>query len=436
MVGSFSPLRIRAENLLPAGARRILGSLSVTLAGYCVLLCGLFLITRISATVFGAVGFGEYQVARRTLAVVAMPLLCGLGISMPRYIARDIGDKREVAKWLFSGILLAAVLLVVFLCLGIWLSAQIGQWTFGNGGERWLVLALLLGVAGIFCTTLALSVMRGLSRFHTAAVLQTLNGVLVPLTGVICAGGRVERALAIAGGLWIAIAGVVFLRLFRQWAIPALSTSRVFGAIRSLFVYGAPRVPGDIALFGLFALPAYAAVHRKDIVSAGFISVGLSLVQGIATVFAATGFVLLPYWSRVGKSAEKRLIAGKRVGMLVIGSGVVATLGLVLLQIILRPLARLLLGRLAGAGLHDIRYVIFSAVPYVIYLVLRDYFDAVSVFPMNTVALAAAIAIQVTLFSGHWLSVSLATVISFYALGLLMIVLWAASLRRFKTVGS
>jgi O-antigen/teichoic acid export membrane protein len=355
---------------------------------------------------------------------------------MPRYIARDIGDKREVAKWLFSGVIMASLMLVVFLCLGILLSAQIGRWTFGNSGERWLVLALLLGVAGMFCTTLALSVMRGLSRFHAAAVLQVLNGVVVPLIGILCADGRVERALAIAGGLWIAIACVVFLRLFRQWAIPALSTSQVYGAIRSLFVYGAPRVPGDIALFGLFALPAYAAVHRNDMVGAGFISVGLSLVQAIATVFAATGFVLLPYWSRAGTSAEARLIAGKRVGMLVIGSGVVATLGLVLLQIFLRLLGRLLLGRLAGAGLHDIRYVMLGAVPYVIYLVLRDYFDAVSVFPMNTVALTVAIAIQVTLFSGHWLSVSLATLISFYALGLLMISLWAASLFRIRTVTS
>jgi O-antigen/teichoic acid export membrane protein len=199
---------------------------------------------------------------------------------------------------------------------------------------------------------------------------------------------------------------------------------------RALFVFGAPRIPGEVALFGLFALPAYAAVHRNDIVGAGFLSVGLSLVQAIATVFAVTGFVLLPYWSRAAKSSDTRLVARKRIGMLMIASGLVAALAVVLLQVCLRPVVRLLLGPLAEAGLNNIRYVTFGTVPYVIYLVLRDYFDAISVFPMNTVALTAAIVVQAALLSGRWLSVPVATAGSFFALGLFMVALWAASLHR------
>lgn len=414
----------------PEGLRRLAGSLSVTLVGQGLLLCGLFLTTRASAAAFGAVGFGEYQVARRTLAVVAFPLMCGVGVSMPRYVARGIGDRKEVATWLLSGGILAAMLIAVFLGLGTWWSAELGRWTFGIGGGRWLVLSLLLAVAGTFCHTLAYAAMRGLSRFRSAAVLQVVDGGLAPLAGVLLAGGRVERALGITGGLWITIGCVVFVRICWQWARPAPSAMGVCGATRALFIFGAPRIPGEVALFGLFALPAYAAVYRNDIVGAGFLSVGLSLVQAMATVFAASGFVLLPYWSRAAKSAEARLVARKRVGVLVIASGLVTALAMVLFQIFLRPVVRLLLGPLAEAGLNDIRYVTFGAVPYVIYLVLRDYFDAISVFPMNTVALTAAIAIQAALLSGRWLSVPLATAGSFLALGLFMVALWAASLRQ------
>lgn len=414
----------------PGGLRRLAGSLSVTLVGQGILLCGLFLITRVSAAAFGAVGFGEYQVARRTLAVVAFPLMCGVGVSMPRYIARGIGDRRGVATWLLSGGILAAMLMGVFLGLGTWWSAEIGRWTFGSGGGQCLVLSLLLAVAGTFCHTLAYAALRGLSSFRSAAGLQVVDGALAPLAGILLAGGRVERALGIAGGLWIAIGCFVFVRICWQWARPAPSAMELRGATRALFIFGASRIPGEVALFGLFALPAYAAVHRNDIVGAGFLSVGLSLVQAIATVFASTGFVLLPYWSRAARSADTRLVARQRIGMLVIASGLVAVLAVVQLQVSLRPVLRLLLGPLAEAGLNNIRYVTFGTVPYVIYLVLRDYFDAISVFPMNTVALTTAIVVQAALLSGRWLSVPVATAGSFFALGLFMVALWAASLHR------
>jgi O-antigen/teichoic acid export membrane protein len=421
--------RTKSTHWSPGGVRRLAGSLSVTLVGQGFLLCGLFLITRISATVFDAVGFGQYQVARRTLAVVASPLLCGIGVSMPRYIARGIGDRREVASWLLAGGSLAATFVAVFLVLGALWSAEIGRWTFGEAGGRRLVLALLLAVAGTFCCTLAYSAMRGLSRFRSAAALQVLGGALAPLAGILIAGGQVDRALAIVGGLGILIGGTVFFRVCRKWAHPAPSAAEIRGAVRALFIFGVPRIPGDAAIFGLFALPAYAAVHRNDIVSAGFLSVGLSLLQAIATVFAATGFVLLPYWSRAAMSADTGHRARKRIGMLLIASGLVTGLVLALIQVFLQPLVRLLLGPLAGAGLNDIRFVSLGAVPYVIYMVLRDYFDAMSVFPMNTVALTAAIVIQAVLLSRPWLSLPTATAGGFFALGLFMLASWAASLR-------
>lgn len=199
--------------------------------------------------------------------------------------------------------------------------------------------------------------------------------------------------------------------------------------MRELIVYGAPRVPGDMALFGLFALPAYAAVHRNDIVGAGFLSVGLSLVQAIASVFASAGFVLLPYWSRAAKNSAGLDIARKRIGMLLAMSVIVATFSMASLQLLLHPILRLLLGSLAGADGYNIRYVILGAVPYVVYLVLRDYFDAISVFPMNTLALGAAIGIQAFLLSISCLSIAAATAVSFFALGALMTALWAISLR-------
>lgn len=420
---------VRVARSAPEGFRRFLGALSITFAGQAVLLGGLFLITRISATIFSPIGFGEYQVARRTLAVVALPLLCGLGVSLPRYVARDIADEEAVGKWILSAFVLALALICSFLVLGAIWFGEIGRLVFGSSSRNSLTFALFLAVIGMFCATLAVAAMRGLSRFRFAAILQVVTGALVPLAGVTFCHGRVERAFHIAGALWIVIALGIFITLYREWVYPAIVLHKILKSIHELFIYGLPRVPGDIALFGLFALPAYAAVHRNDMVGAGFVSVGLSLVQGVATIFASTGFVLLPYWSRAAKSSKGLAVAKKRIGLLLGASVIVATLSMALLQIILHPVILVLLGPLANAGDQNIRYVIVGAVPYVVYLVLRDYFDAISVFPMNTVALGAAILIQAALLSVQGLSIPVATSASFFALGLLMTALWAVSLR-------
>lgn len=415
----------------PTGLRRLAGHFSTTMVGQVLLVLGLFVVTRLSAGLFSASGFGQYQVARRTLAVVALPLMCGVGISMPRYIARSLDDRRAVAAWLFSSVAVVFLLSAGVVAYGFWDAPRVCGWVFGEQSERWLMPAVLAAVVGTLCHTLAYSALRGFSRFHATATLQVVDGALVPLAGVSLASGRVERALIIASILWVAIGGAVLARLCWQMSRPLMPTFRqVASCMKAQFVFGVPRIPGEIALFGLFALPVYATVHRNNILGAGFVSVGLSLVQSIAMVFSATGFVLLPYWSRTAGNKESLERAQKRIGLLLIGSGMVASLGVGLMLIFLHPVAHLMLGRLAAEGVHDLRGIVFCAIPYAIYLVLRDYFDAVFVAPINTLALVAAISLQAGLLRSSSLSAVAVTITSFSALGFFMAMLWVFSLRR------
>ena len=428
ILSAFAARSARLAHSAPDGARRLAGSLSITLIGQGLTLVGLVLITRLSVHAFGATGFGEYQVARRTLAVIAFPLMCGLGVSVPRFIARDIVDPKRVAAWLLAAMCLAVILIAGFLGFGTIFSSSISRSTFGLNSKP-LVLSLLLAAAGMFLSTMAIAALRGLSRFHGAATLQVLNSVIVPMIAIFFAYGRVERALIATGAGWAGISCVVMGRLYREWVNIHIPVSKIRAAMGALCVFGLPRVPGEVALFGLFALPGYAAVHRGNIVGAGYLSVGLSLIQAIATAFASTGFVLLPYWSRAASTSAGMLTARKRMGWLVIASAALAAAGTIALEAILPAVAHLLLGPLAQNGLHDIRYVLLGTIPYVVYLVLRDYFDAISVFPLNTLALCAAILLQAAFLKMTWFGVPLATAMSFLALGAIMVTFWIVSHR-------
>jgi O-antigen/teichoic acid export membrane protein len=425
-VGGCSEGRVTPDEGLepPPTAQRLLRSFSATLAGQGLLLVSLLVVTRASASLFGPPGFGVYQVARRTLAVVSYPLMCGIGTSLPRYMARDAGNRRNIGSWLVAAAVVGLSLEVTFLGAAALRADWFGGWTFGEVSHRGLVFSLLIAIGGQFFYNLAYAALRGLTRFRSAAQFQVVNGAIVPIMSVLCAGGRVERALSITGIGWAVIGGAVFSWICRDFVRPFPAPSEVRISAWNLLVFGAPRVPGEIALFGLFALPVYAAVHRGDIVEAGLLSLGFSLIQLVGSFFAAAGFVLLPYWSRASQQLAAREKLRRWISILVAGSSFASVLGLAILHILLRPLTRLLVGGLADTSAHGIKCVTIGVVPYVAYLVLRDYLDAVSVFPLNTLALAAAISAQALLLRMPRISIPAATLVGFLVLGFSILFLW------------
>jgi O-antigen/teichoic acid export membrane protein len=355
--------------------------------------------------------------------------MCGTGISIPRYLARAEGRKREVGEWLVAGASLGAGLQLAFLILAGLFATQLGRWTFGAASTTPLMASLLVATAGLFTHSLACAALRGLSRFQSANALQVANLAVAPLAGVLLARGQASNALFITGALWMAIGGAVFARIWQQWARPLPDARDTRLAFRKLVVFGAPRTPGDVALFGMFALPGYyAAVGRSDLADAGVLSFGMSLVQLVAAVFTAAGLVLLPYWSR----ASLRNPVGQTrnwITWLLIGSLLFAAGACALLQLWLRPISHLLLGSLADARIPQLRWILAGIIPYTIYLVLRDYLDAVSVFPMTTIALSSALLLELGLLQFTRLSIEAAIVGGFFALGVVTLALWGALLK-------
>ena len=59
-----------------------------------VVLIGNLLTLKLAFLVFGAQGFGEFAIARRAMNLIGFPMLIGLGISLPRFVA-IAGTKRN-----------------------------------------------------------------------------------------------------------------------------------------------------------------------------------------------------------------------------------------------------------------------------------------------------------------------------------------------------
>src|SRR4029079_11300942 len=83
-----------------------------------------------------------------------------------------------------------------------------------------------------------------------------------------------------------AVNGLVVVLLYVS-SVRADRSSHITAA-RSMFRFGAPRVPGDLAFYGLLAAPALAAAHQAGMRTGGGIPFPLSWATRLRQTAAAT----------------------------------------------------------------------------------------------------------------------------------------------------
>ena len=396
---------------------RLRGALAWTLAVEGLVVLAGLLTWRIAATHFSVEEFGGYTVARRLMSVAAFPLLLGLGIALPRAIARartgadGEGESGAIGS---AAVALTTISLLLFSGVVLLFPAPLADLAFGTRGAEGLIVPTLVATIGLTLHTLGYAWHRGRTGWTTANLLQVGALALTPPVAVYAAEGSVALALEFTGGVW-SVVGLVGL------ALAALRSSRpTLGAIRAegreLLRYGLPRVPGELALFGMLALPPVMVAHREGLAAAGFVSFALSLVQLVASALAPVGTLLLPVvsadaargeWGRIRHTVDRMLLAGVGVAIL-LAAGV--TLGA-------PEIIRLLLGEQYLAAAPLVRWIAPAAVPHAVYLVLRNPIDAVAVHPHNTRNLLVALALLALLLGPFGVGPAPAIVAAYLVLG-------------------
>src|SRR5215212_10142748 len=118
--------------------------LLVTLSG--------ILILKLAASMLGPAGFGEYALSRRAVGLLYLPLVMGLGIAAPRYIAiARAGALQNYSESAFATATLTAGLVPVIV-VALFLNLQPG-WSamvlFGTSTLSQLVPSASVALAGI-----------------------------------------------------------------------------------------------------------------------------------------------------------------------------------------------------------------------------------------------------------------------------------------------
>jgi O-antigen/teichoic acid export membrane protein len=371
---------------------------------------------RLVAAQLGTTGFGEYALARRTLAVLVPLAALSLDTAVARYVAYAVaGNSKETARYVPAAmglVLGAAALLSAVLLL---FPGPLAALFFGSDRYADLIRPMALLLLGGGLHGIAYGHLRGRSQIQRANLLMALNQALVPLAAIVLAGGSVARILLLMGAGWT-LGALLFLAF----------SPMDFGSLRARVVelarYGVPRLPGDLLRLTLFALPSLIVAHLADITVAGGVAFGLAAVGMLGTAMTPIGFVMLPNAARMmatGSIPELR----RQVVQISRFVAIALVLGIAVVEVLATPIVTLYLGPKFAGTAETLRVIAPAALPWGIYMSLASVIDAHHVKPVNARNMAIAFAVfvvlaAVALFAAAGaLAVAGAFVVSLYVLG-------------------
>jgi len=357
-------------------------------------LASTLLALKLAATLWGASGFGEYMLARRTLSLLQLPILCGMGVAVTRYVARAraASDPLVEHRYFTAGTLIAVITALAAAIILNLAPRPLAALFFGSPDYAGLVRALSLMVTGSALHGVAYGMFRGQVAMGRANFLQAINMGLVPVAVLAPSGLTVVQVVTLTGVLWCLIAGLAIAAILRGAPHHVWNRTLVRAAAGELLRYGGPRVPGEFALGALFALPVTLAAHYDGVAAAGFVGLGISVLSMTGSFFAPLGQIVLPAVSAltVGQRAPRLAEDTWRLTGLCVAIAAVLALGV-------EVAAPFVIPRLFGPefiqAVPIIRIMSIAAVPLVAFIVLRNVLDALHESPLNAKNLVIALAV-------------------------------------------
>jgi O-antigen/teichoic acid export membrane protein len=381
------------------------------------------LVLKLAAQFLGAVGFGEYTLSRRAVGLIFLPLIMGLGIAAPRYIAiSKAGAMAGYSPRSFAFAALTAGMLPAFIVILLMnlMPGGTSSLLFGSSAMASLVPAVTIALAGLTMHTLVYAVFRGRGDMRMANLLQLVNNGIAPVTAFLFVPHYAPTVLTATGTIWIVTSGAALLGIITRDNTKEATEHSVGDHLRILLRFGIPRVPGEFALVGLFALPALIAVRTQGVVAAGQFSAGMSLLSLVAGVFAPVGLVILPRASAQAASGDLHGLRSIVIKML--AGGLLSAIAMVAIgEILIPPFVRWYFGEAFVPAIPVFRMCLLGAIPYVVYVLLRNILDALDVRAINSrnLVITLALLLVLCLLRSDIMSMASSLVVSLTLLGIL-----------------
>lgn len=392
----MAPLDLVKSSLPPLRSRprvhSFIWDVAVTMATSGLILVQGVLSVSLVGRWLGALAVGEYLLISRVASWLGSAMQLGIGVALPRYIAREINQHSSGLGYLASAL---ACLLSVALTVGsvLFLARPLfAKWLFGHSDKAYLVFPLTLVLLGQVVQAAVYGYYRGHLWMQWANSLQVANMVLLPIGAILLLykHGSVATILCLNGAA-VALSSFLFLipaaRLFHPadlWNIgPRLS---------ELLRYGVARVPGDFAVNALIALGPVIASHYLSISEVSGLLLGLGMLLAVGSSVAPCGTVLL---SKISMMLARNQVDAVQVQLQYFIASVLELSVFICLQVIV--FADVIVQLWVGSGylksVGIIRITLLGVPFWLFFVALRSAIDAAAVIAHNTYSGYIALAV-------------------------------------------
>jgi O-antigen/teichoic acid export membrane protein len=391
------------------------GTEGLVIAAYLVTL-------RVVAQGHGQVGFGEYALSRRALAMLGPLVIMGLDVGITKFTASsETSAVRAVHA--AAGLVLSIGATAVAALVIVGFVDPLTQLLFGSSAYRELTVALIPLLAGTALHMVAYSYLRGRLQVARANAVMLLNQAIAPLLLFLLSPASVATTLT-----WLGIAWIVVSAGFLATIPLRLPSKR--DVFRSLAIFSLPRLPGDFLQVALFAAPGVLIAHASTIGEAGVVALGVSVVAMVGSALGPIGVLLLPTFVRMRARGQAGQLRG-HVGQVLWPTLALLLVGTVVAELVAPTLIERVLG-LHPESVTALRVQILAAVPWGIYVTLRAVIDAGYDRPVNAINMFASFVVFALIVAVFRADISSVVVCAAFTMS--MYVLAALTLLRVRAV--
>jgi O-antigen/teichoic acid export membrane protein len=371
--------------------------LALTIATSGATIVSLVLVTRWMARALSTEEFGVYSISRRVVSSVGV-YASVLGLTLTRNIASTVDEDRRSA-FVAATALAGVVPALLALCLSVVLARPAAALFFRSVAYGEVFVSAIGLVVATVIYSLIFARHRGRGQIRVASMWQLWAMGLGP--AIVAYGWAGSRRIALVNWLtaFVMATAVIPLGLEVHRALRHRASRGMLGeAVAEMISYGAPRVPGGLAVGALLAVGPVLAPYFGSLAQAGYLVAGQSILRVVEGGTAAFGVVVLPKVISL-RAAGGAVFVRERVEDIL---GMTLHLGLFLcwsLTLWAPEIVLAWLGPQYQPAIIVVRLILVAVVPYLAYALLRSVIDALDERAINAhnayAALGATVGLSV-----------------------------------------
>ncbi|WP_329903758.1 lipopolysaccharide biosynthesis protein [Porphyromonas pogonae] len=394
-----------------------------------------FIVNKIISNHLGIGGFGAYNIIKRSANLLAVFIVGGMNIALPRFFAMykaHLKYHKLCVLQTSSYIVVCINILVLIIFMLLYPSLSVDLFLGKNFGHEWLYTLFFYSLS-LALNSMVLAYCNGNGKYKEFNVIQIITQLFYVFGAVFFSFDC--KWLFFVWSMLIFIYSLFKLIFYtRQNHLLILRSFKYrILMIKKIVLYGFPRMISDMLMnLGDF-IPLLIIQVKYGNISLGLFSAAISIQLLIAPLFAFTGNVILQRVSLWNAKKEFKKISN----MIFIMGGIfviIALFGAFIISLFSDILLRLFFNDEFLLAKNMASILAFSLIPRSLYLLLRNPLDAISSFPYNLLTMLLRIALYISLLysSSNVEECAWAYLWSYTLAGVLSIFFWLFAFKKIR----